>query len=256
MNAATTGAVATAPAGLIDPAERPGLGRLSRVEFRKMVDTRAGLWLLIVTALAAVGGVVGEILAAETGTELIAVFDTSMLSASVLLPVVAILLVTGEWSQRSALWTFAMTPRRSRILLAKLIAIAAITAIATVVCLAVAAIGVAIDGGSMSLPIDEALRTLLYQALSVLMGFAFGAALMISPLAIVAIFVAPMLIGALTAISAIEEVVAWIDISALQTLTDPTISGGDWAKILSATAFWIAVPLVVGFWRHSRRDVS
>src|SRR5205807_479430 len=41
---------------------------------------------------------------------------------AVLLPVVSILLVTSEWSQRTALQTFVMTPRRGRIAAAKLAA--------------------------------------------------------------------------------------------------------------------------------------
>lgn len=256
MNLEATTPTHTPPTALTDGRARPALTTLARVEFRKMIDTRAGLWLLIVTALAGVGGVVGEILA-ETGTvELITVFDTSMLAVSVLLPVVAILLVTGEWSQRTALWTFSMTPNRFRVLLAKLLAIAAITLLATVLCLACATLGVALEGGSMSLPAGEALRTVLYQVLSMLMGFAFGAALMISPLAIVAIFVVPMLIGALGAISAITEVVEWLDVAALQKLTESTISGEEWAKVATASAFWIALPMAAGIWRHARRDVS
>ncbi len=257
MSATAAEAISPVPTGsLTDRSARPGLGRLARVEFRKMVDTRAGLWLLVITALAGVGGVVGEILADSDGTELITVFDTSMLSVSVLLPVVAILLVTGEWSQRTALWTFSMTPNRSRVLLAKLLAIGVLTLIVTALCLLCAAIGVAIDGGEMSLPAGEALRTLLYQGLNMLMGFGFGALLMISPLAIVAIFVAPMLIGALTAISAIADAIEWIDVAMLQNLTETPITGDDWAKVATVTAFWIVLPLILGFWRHQKRDVS
>jgi hypothetical protein len=39
---------------------------------------------------------------------------------SFLLPILAIMLVIGEWSQRSAPITFTLGPRRSRVVLAKL----------------------------------------------------------------------------------------------------------------------------------------
>ena len=42
--------------------------------------------------------------------------------ASILLPIVGILLVTSEWSQRTALITFALVPDRGRVLAAKLLA--------------------------------------------------------------------------------------------------------------------------------------
>ena len=50
------------------------------------------------------------------------VLDAGLQPAAVLLPVLGILLVTSEWSQRTGLITFALVPVRSRILGAKLIA--------------------------------------------------------------------------------------------------------------------------------------
>ena len=40
---------------------------------------------------------------------------------SVLLPVLGIMLVTSEWGQRTAMVTFALEPRRPRVILAKLV---------------------------------------------------------------------------------------------------------------------------------------
>src|SRR5207344_2799662 len=48
--------------------------------------------------------------------------------SSVLLPVLGIMLVTSEWSQRTAMTTFALEPRRMRIVLAKMLAGVALTA--------------------------------------------------------------------------------------------------------------------------------
>ena len=40
---------------------------------------------------------------------------------SLILPVLGILLVTSEWSQRTGLTTFALVPQRERVIVAKLI---------------------------------------------------------------------------------------------------------------------------------------
>ncbi len=65
--------------------------------------------------------------------------DTSQM-VSVLLPVLGILLVTAEWSQRTALTTFTLVPRRERIIAAKAAAGVALAVAATVVCVAVCAV--------------------------------------------------------------------------------------------------------------------
>ena len=78
---------------------RPGLARLSLVELRKMVDTRAGFWLILSVALLTVV-VVGVMVFAgpaedHTFREILSV---AVAPASVLLPIVGILLVSSEWS--------------------------------------------------------------------------------------------------------------------------------------------------------------
>ena len=70
-------APAAAPVGPAG-AHRPPLLRLAVVEWRKMLDTRASLWLLIVTAIGVVGIAIAQA-ATATGSdaEAGAVFQTS-----------------------------------------------------------------------------------------------------------------------------------------------------------------------------------
>lgn len=114
------------------------LSRLVHAELRKLIDTRAGFWLLVVIAVAA-AAVIALMLFFADGADLsflnfLAATGTPL---GVLLPVLGILAVTTEWSQRTGLVTFTLEPRRSRIAGAKLvagvIAAAAFFAIATVV---------------------------------------------------------------------------------------------------------------------------
>ena len=102
---------------------RPGLGRLVAVELRKMVDTRAGFWLQVAMVALTVVVVVVRLLVGDAADHTFqSVLDAGLQPAAVLLPVLGILLVTSEWSQRTGLITFALVPVRSRVLGAKLIA--------------------------------------------------------------------------------------------------------------------------------------
>ena len=80
-----------------------------------------------------------------------------MLAASVLLPIVPILLMTSEWSQRTALSTFALVPVRERVIGAKLLAVArAPRRGLSALSLGLAALGTAADGGSLAISIGDA----------------------------------------------------------------------------------------------------
>ena len=103
---------------------RPGLGRLVAVELRKMVDTRAGFWMQVATVALTVVAVIVRSVAGDAADHTFAsVLDARRVQpAAVLLPVVGILLVTSEWSQRTGMITFALVPVRSRVVGAKLLA--------------------------------------------------------------------------------------------------------------------------------------
>ena len=103
--------------------EPPSLARLARVELRKSYDTRAGFWLLLVIALTSVAVVALQMYFSDAPTMTFAeYFTATQMPTSVLLPVLGILLVTSEWSQKTAMGTFVLVPVRSRVLTAKLLA--------------------------------------------------------------------------------------------------------------------------------------
>src|SRR6188508_1493326 len=92
--------VAAGPAG-----GRTGIpmSRLTQVELRKLADTRSGLWLLIVIGLAAAGTAAILLLAAPAEEQTFAgLLSFGLVPAAVLLPVLGILSMTSEWSQRTA----------------------------------------------------------------------------------------------------------------------------------------------------------
>ena len=241
--------------GLTDRSERPSLARLGAVEARKMIDTRAAMWLLILTGLSAVAAVLIGVLFESADRDFGETFVDAMLAVSVLMPIVPILLVTGEWSQRTALGTFALVPVRERVMAAKLLALLALLVAVTALCFGLAAIGAAASGDGFGFSGADAGDVILFELLTLLFGFGLAAVLMSSPAAIVLNFVAPIVVAAIAAISAgVESIIVWVDPSAWSTLTDSTAA--EWDKIATSTLAWVVLPIAIGLVRLRRRDVS
>lgn len=239
------------------PVSRPGLPTLTRVELRKMGDTRAGFWLLLTIALAT-AGIVAILLLTGGEDDFASLYESALLPLSVLLPVIGILAVTSEWSQRTALSTFTLVPERTRVIAAKVAAGSVLAALSIVVCVVAAAVGNVVAGGDWNLGASDLATGFLYQWLNVLMGLGFGLVLMNSALAIVAFFVLP------TAWSVLGELISWLGSAAewLDTgqtfapLVENEMAGGDWAKLGATAAVWVLVPLVAGLVRVTRREMT
>ncbi|MCY1144566.1 ABC transporter permease [Actinoplanes sp. Pm04-4] len=240
------------------------LTRLTLVELRKLADTRAGLWLLIVIGLATVGTsaiMLGWAPDAEQTFE--GFFGFGLLPSAVLLPVLGILSMTAEWSQRTALTTFTLVPARERVIAAKLAAGVIIAIASTVATLALAAAANLLGGALGADAGWDIAGSLIWQGLAmqvlyVLMGLGFGALLLNSPLAIVGFFALPMVWTILgSTIKALATASEWIDINTTTTaMGEANMTGGEWARVGVSAAIWVLVPLVLGIWRVLRREVS
>ena len=162
---------------------RPTLRRLVLVELRKTTDTRSGRWLLGALTLVSVGGVVLLLVFGKADNQ---AFDdflfTAQLPMGLLLPVLGILTMTSEWSQRTALTTFALVPHRRRVLNAKLLGLVslALTLVAASVATAAVAtlIASASGGGQWGDVVLAIGRAALFECLVVVVGAAFGLALL------------------------------------------------------------------------------
>ena len=241
---------------------RPGLGRLVAVELRKMVDTRAGFWLQVaMVALTVVVVVVRLLVGDATDHTFQSVLDAGLQPAAILLPVLGILLVTSEWSQRTALITFALVPVRSRILGAKIVA-SLILAVATLVMsVTVIAAGVFIASPGSNAPWSDAAALIgqaaVYLMSGMLVGVAFGAALLASAPALVAYFTLPSACMALLSLSFFGEFAPWVDIArALGPMTAEVLSATQWAHAGTSLAIWMVLPLLIGAWRFTRRKID
>jgi ABC-2 type transport system permease protein len=258
----TTTAVLDSPIAGRDAGRRPSLFRLTGVELRKMVDTRAGFWLLVSSVLLTVAIVVARPFIDGSDLSLQGFFVDSSQVAQTLLPVVGILLVTSEWSQRTSLITFALVPRRARVLAAKLNAGIILAAAAWVVILAIAAIGTAFAGGdklgaTWSLPGWLIGQSALYLAVLMLGGIGLGAVLQSPAPAIVLYFLVPLGFAALGAIPALDGLARWLDgTQTLEPLVKEALGFAQWAHVGTTLAVWMALPIVVGLWRITRSEIN
>ena len=235
--------------------------RLTGVELRKMVDTRSGFWLqLSVLALTVLVVVITVLAGHESDFTFRNILGNALVPAGILLPVVGILLVSSEWSQRTALISFALVPERARLIAAKVLAGVVLGLIATAFAALVAAIGTAVASPDVAhvwtFPIGLVGQDLLYVVSAMVIGVAFGAALQASAPAIVLYFGLPAAFGALGSIHSISGTVEWFSDVSFEWLTQNVLSGHEWAQVLVALALWMLLPLAIGTWRVTRRDLS
>ena len=119
--------------------------RLLRAELRKATDTRAARWLLAAAVLLALAAQAVPLVFPRDVTQDRASFLTwAALGLSRLLPIAVMLTMTAEWSQRTALTTFTLEPRRGRVLAAKVAASLAIGVIGGCLAFAIAQAGLAV----------------------------------------------------------------------------------------------------------------
>jgi ABC-2 type transport system permease protein len=236
---------------------RPPLPRLTGVEFRKTVDTRAGLWVLIVTALVGVATVILILTNGKAEDQNFSdMFFFALGITGVLLPVLGILAVTSEWSQRTALTTFTLVPERWRVMAAKAVAVIGLGLIVMLACMLAAAGGNVIEGGSWSFELSELRNAVLISAINMMIGFALGLVFLNSPLAIVLYFVLPTVMGILGEVwNAFPA--DWLDTSqTMEPLFENTIAGSDWGRLATSLALWLLLPLVIGLVRLRRAEVK
>jgi len=252
------------------PAGRPGgllanrrvpLSRLTHVELRKMFDTRSGFWLMASIVIVALLATVGVILFAPDSELSYSTYAQAIrFPVAVILPLIAILSITSEWSQRTGLTTFTLVPHRSRIILAKAIASVAIGLVSVLLALAIAVLGnlagSAITGTATvwDASLVDCLQFVLGNVLAMLIGFMLGVLIRASAAAIVTYFVysglLPTIFGLLaTSQDWFRDLQPWVDIQYAQTtlfVFDGPLSGAQWANIGVTGLIWLVAPMVIG----------
>lgn len=266
-------AAAVAPTSLdVSSTPRTPFGRLVRVELRKLADTRAGRWLLISIALVTLI-VLAIQLAVVVGQNVDAKYTDFMQGANapmaILLPVLGIMSVTSEWSQRTGMVTFALEPSRLRVMAAKFTSVILVALVALVVGLVLGALANvlygAMSGDTLVWGSFGKVLVTYFTAwvLGMATGFAFGAVFLNSAAGIVLYFVYSFVLPTIFAIGAalmdwFNSLQPWIDFNLAQApLLDASIHGAkEWAQLGTSGLIWLVIPLFIGLWRIQRAEVK
>jgi ABC-type transport system involved in multi-copper enzyme maturation permease subunit len=250
---------------------RVPLLRVTQVELRKMFDTRSGFWLIASIAISAVLATLGVILWAPEGQLTYSTFATAIrFPVVIILPLIAILAVTSEWSQRTGLTTFTLIPHRSRIIAGKAISSVLIAVAAMVLTFAVGALGnllgAAVTGSRLvwDVTLTQCLYYVLGMVLSLLIGFMLGVLIRSSTGAIVAYFILTFLVPTIFGLLAesqqwFHNLQPWVDIQFAQAglfVFDRALTGEQWAQIGVTGLTWLVLPMVVGLWFVMRAEVK
>ncbi len=245
--------------------------RLVQVELRKAVDTLASFWLVAAIAILIIlveGGLLLVVLI-ENGTSSAgdyAIFASYI--TAVVLPVLAIMLVTSEWTQRTAMVTFALEPRRGRVILAKYLVGIVLTllavALSVVIGLVCASICQVVQPDLTTFELGSRFLGgfLVTQVLAMSLGFALACLLLNTPAAIVVLVAyraIPVSVFAVLAatIEAFADIRPWIDFEFAQgPLYDLSVSGSEWGHLVTAGALWLGLPLTLGVLRILRAEVK
>jgi ABC-type transport system involved in multi-copper enzyme maturation permease subunit len=246
-------------------------GRLVSVELRKLADTRAGRWLLIsIAALTLLVLIIqmSVVLAQDLHPKFLDFLQGMNTPMGILLPVLGVMSVTSEWSQRTAMVTFTLEPSRVRVVAAKLVSILIIS---------VAALAIGLVLGSLANVLYGALSGnavvwgnvgkfvvyyLLLYVFGMVTGFAFGSVFLNSPAGIVVYFVYSFVLPGLLVLAGslmdwFEKIRPWIDFNNDQNdLIDGTIHGTGWPHLVVSGLLWMVLPLVIGVWRIRRAEVK
>ena len=259
----------TAPSTTTDPTPAPapiGLAgdripfvRLVSIELRKMVDTRAGMWMLITMAAISFLVAGGLLLWGQDGGEPFASFLGLIVTPTmILLPIMGIMSATQEWSQRTGLATFSLVPRRGRVIAAKVAASLVLSLVLLAAAGIAATLGTLLGGGEFTLTGVSLAGVVLAGLLYTMQGVAFGAAFLNTPIAIVSSLVLPTVWTVLTAMSErMSDVARWLDLQLVTgPLTEGTMTGENWGQLATAAAVWVGLPMAIGTYRILTREVK
>jgi hypothetical protein len=241
---------------------RPGQMPLSRVvgvELRKMFDTRAGFWLVASIAIAGLLATIVTMLFAPEADLTYNTFAGAVgFPMTLILPMISLLSITGEWSQRTGLTTFTLVPNRRQVMAAKTISAVAVAVASMLFALVIGALGnllgSTIAGTSLvwDMSLAQGATIILGNLIGLLIGTTLGMVIRNSSGALVAYFgyslVLPTLAGFLAASQTwFRDLRPWVDLNHAQSaLFAGSLTGEQWANLAVTATTWVLLPSAVG----------
>jgi ABC-type transport system involved in multi-copper enzyme maturation permease subunit len=243
--------------------------RVVSVELRKMFDTRSGFWLMASIVILSILATAATIIFAPDDELTYEAFATAVgFPMTVILPMIAALAVSSEWSQRSALTTFTLVPSRTRVIAAKAVVTVMVGVIAIALAFAIGAVGNVV--GSRIAGIDTVWDVSVGHALSIVLGnltclltgTMLGMLLRSSAGGLVTYFVITLLVPTMSGLLAAsqswyEDVQPWVDLNFAQSfLFEGMHTAAQWAHVASTVGLWIVLPGMLGLRWVMRSEVK
>jgi len=235
------------------------LSRVINVELRKMFDTRSGFWLMASIVITALLTTVGTIAFAPDADLTYYTFAKAIgFPMTVVLPIIAVLSITGEWSQRSGLTTFTLVPHRNRVIAAKAVSSVAVAIASMLFAFVIGAVGnlggTAIAGTDLvwDVSLAEGVNIVLGSLLCLLTGTMLGMLIRNSATALVAYFLYALLLPTVSGILATSQdwfrhLQPWVDLNYAQAaLFEGTLTGQQWTNLAVTASTWLVLPAVLG----------
>jgi ABC-2 type transport system permease protein len=150
---------------------------------------------------------------------------------------------------------------RSRALGAKLIASLLRAVAMLAISVAVVAAGVLVASPGVEGTWSDAAPLIGQSAVNLtagmVVGVALGAILLAPTPAIVLLFALPMSWMAVLSLPVFSDVAPWVDYArALGQMTEYVMSPTQWAHAGTSLVIWMVLPLLIGAWRVTRREVT
>jgi ABC-type transport system involved in multi-copper enzyme maturation permease subunit len=254
-------AATAAPLTSRNPIRPQRLSTVLKVELRKLVDTRSGKAILGIGVAIPLAALIWMLF---HGADVVVSWRSYSQFRPVLgltIPLIGLFAMTAEWTQRTALTTFTLSPRRGRVLAMKFVAAFGLSmaVLAVVVGLTVGAValGGLITGQTPSYEfLGPDLRGLVIMtSLQVIMASGFGALAAQTAAAVGAFLVAPtiwsvagpMLFGANA---------QWVDVFSAYDQLSSDAPLTNLPQTITAIAVWVVLPTTIGVVRSLRREVK
>jgi ABC-2 type transport system permease protein len=239
--------------------------RLTTVEVRRALNTRGSRWAFIIT----IGAGIALGLAVPGGTA--GTFESFVSTVSLGLPLLvgmlAVMVFTADWGTRAALVTFVLTPRRSRVIAARYLAVLALTVGSLVAIHIIAALvflfaHVQASGTIVTAGVARQFASMLGTTIaSALTAMAVGGlVLRTAPALVVAVFAPFVLTIALAFTPAVllwanpYGLASWLADPVLRWMVDDDGGAVGFGPALTSFVIWTAVPLVLGWFRQLRAE--
>lgn len=240
------------------------------LDIRAHLDTRGAailmaISLLLIVAFAALGGLVQPAIVPDRTSDVeISVFVLT-LPLSLIIPIITVMMIAGEWSDGSIQNTFLQRPGRGGVMASKVVATIVVIAVLVLLSIALAAAATWIGGdligdGARFDSLEGVFTTQLAGLAAVLLfSLAMGLALQSTVLGLLAAIGFPFVIATasgvavLTGSDLVTDVVRALD---LQTAAAALAGGEAGAFELIPLVLLVILPAAYGAWRWNHREVG